>query len=171
MTATPIAATTLMFRTRTQEVEAVQWTGDNFEEAQAFCAERDYPIRRAPDEYPGMLMIDGHDDGFPCPGDYIVFELDGWLQGVQKAHKFEAQHEPVPGLVRTVAGYENLPAGTILQVEGDDDVLVGLGAGSFRGFDYIAEAAELVERAVVCSVVRLGIAPGDEIQIAEWVKP
>ena len=69
---------------------------------------------------------------------------------------FESRYEPIPDLIRTVEDYEGLPDGTILETENTKTILVSYGGDVFRALDYVTTAQELVERKVVCSVVRLG---------------
>lgn len=97
-------------------------------------------------------------------GEYIRKAEGGWV--VQLREFFEARFVPVPDLIRTVADYEGLPDGTILEVVEEetetenlpDSALLRKLEGRFHESSdgLIASARYLVTDGVVCSVVRLG---------------
>ena len=150
---------------RSQEVEAVQWRGDNLEEVQAFLAKYGYLIERMPDSFPSMLYIDGADE-YPETGDWIVVDpVDSFIMACPKEPEFASRFEPVPDLVRTVADYEGLPDGTILEVVDQvppvgilpkDDVLTKRRGMFFFAGAYGEFTTEYMVKRYVCSVVRLG---------------
>jgi len=142
------------FRTRSQEVEAVQWTGTN-----------DGALHELK---PGVLIPSG---SFRIqPGYWLVVSEDvvseydgyGWLH----PDEFDMRYEPVPDLIRTVEEYEGLPDGTILEVvefrDALDKEILGrvahkragrLGIEGITGTHRIEGAPA---NGFVCSVVRLG---------------
>ena len=102
-----------------------------------------------------VQVLDFFDErSIASPGDYIFEFEDGWA--VTDSWWFEARFEPVPDLIRTIADYEGLPDGTIIETVVTKDVLVAWGDGTFMCNGYRAGIEELVERKVACSVVRLG---------------
>ena len=140
----------MRFRTRTQEVEAIQWTGDNLEEVQAFAG------------VPAVQFMDGELEFHfmdECGVYYILVPMGSWL--VQRASDdwaglsqtdIEVAYEPVPDLIRTVEDYEGLPAESIL-------VVVDKGYSNLKK-DELRYAHECHPTyailGIVCSVVRLG---------------
>ena len=150
----------MRFRTRTQEVEAIQYTGGNAAEVMALCPKASAHSDGHGREWIQVLDCD-NERVMARPGDYILTLDGGWA--VTDGGWFESRHEPVPDLIRTVNDYEGLPDGTILWAE---DSKIGalvatsvtkvgpwfLLAGIAHG--YVAEA--LVADGYVCSVVRLG---------------
>ena len=148
---------------RSQEVEAVQWRGDNLEEVQAFLAKYGYLIERMPDSFPSMLYIDGADE-YPETGDWIVVDpVDSFIMACPKEPEFASRFEPVPDLIRTIEDYEGLPGGTILEGKYQDDlhwdepIAIHKRGGEFHLAGYYGSfnSAYIAER-YVCSVVRLG---------------
>ena len=143
----------MRFRTRPQEVEAIQYTGTNAAEVMAKC-----PVASAHSDGQGREWIQvldcDNERVMARPGDYILTLDGGWA--VTDGGWFESRHEPVPDLIRTIADYEGLPDGTIIETVVTKDVLVAWGDGTFMCNGYRAGIEELVERKVACSVVRLG---------------
>mgnify|MGYP001272610593 FL=1 len=140
----------MRFRTRSQEVEAMQLVK---------------PYKQAIEWTGGTKITDADGRSFAFlvmpngvqvhPGEWIVKHSDGRLEMLWEA-RFRADYVPVPDLIRTVADYEGLPAGSIIEMVDTSDVLVRWCPGQFRCNGYMVWAAELVERDIVCSVVRLG---------------
>lgn len=143
----------MRYRTRSQEVEAIQYTGANSVEVRNFCSAASAHWRG--DGYEWIEFVDRYGvRRSPHPGQYIVKHDDGF--SVNAAEGFEKFWEPVPDLIRTVEDYEGLPNHSILEVVDTRDVLVAWGDGTFMCSGYRVGTKELVERKVVCSVVRLG---------------
>ncbi len=140
----------MRFRTRSQEVEAMQLVK---------------PCKQVIEWTGGTKITDADGRSFAFlvmpngvqvhPGEWIVKHSDGRLEMLWEA-RFRADYVPVPDLIRTVADYEGLPAGSIIEMVDTSDVLVRWCPGQFRCNGYMVWAAELVERDIVCSVVRLG---------------
>ncbi len=138
----------MRFHTRTQEVEAIQWTGMN-----------DGALHELK---PGVHIPSG---SFRIQPGYwlVVSEYDGydWLH----PDEFAMRYEPVPGLIRTVADYEGLPDGTILEVvevEDEDNSTWEVGQLVRRRLGFITNGERttglslMTAEGIVCSVVRLG---------------
>ena len=143
----------MRFRTRTQEVEAIQYTGTNAAEVMRFCDTASAHSDGKGFEWIQVLTSDNERVSVYA-GEYIRKAEGGWV--VQLREFFEARFVPVPDLIRTIADYEGLPDGTIIETVVTKDVLVAWGDGTFMCNGYRAGIEELVERKVACSVVRLG---------------
>ncbi len=197
----------MRFRTRSQEVEAIQWTGDNLEEVTAKFPDV-YWIddSQDPELGPHLRVGDGDSacvgdwiinspaptdyDSSACPpdefdSDYIpvpnLVQTEARQCGVFSAERRcirESGHDgrhrrvqpdagviefgPIPDLIRTVADYEGLPDGTILEVvESSDETVLLVGdvltksAGDLLfGADPLHPSSTF--KVIVCSVVRLG---------------
>ena len=143
----------MRFRTRSQEVEAIQYTGDNAAEVMRFCDTASAHSDGKGFEWIQVLTSDNERVSVYA-GEYIRKAEGGWV--VQLREFFEARFVPVPDLIRTIADYEGLPDGTIIETVVTKDVLVAWGDGTFMCNGYRAGIEELVERKVACSVVRLG---------------
>lgn len=150
----------MRFRTRTQEVEAIQYTGGNAAEVMAKC-----PVASAHSDGHGREWIQvldcDNERVMARPGDYILTLDGGWA--VTDGGWFESRYEPIPDLIRTVEDYEGLPGESILWIEESqigamiNVSLTKLGnlffpAGIAREFT----AEQLHAQRYVCSVVRLG---------------
>ena len=105
------------YRRKPVEVEAVQWTGENFEEVSAFCKRHNgqtYPAHRAVNQ--GLL-------GYLDPkGRYALLAQGDWLTsdfGVCRESEFEATYEPVEDRpdADAVAAKLHAPAGDTKEVE------------------------------------------------------
>ena len=139
----------MRFRTRTQEVEAIQYTGDNAAEVMAKC-----PVASAHSDGHGREWIQvldcDNERVMARPGDYILTLDGGWA--VTDGGWFESRYEPIPDLIRTVEDYEGLPAESIL-------VVVDKGYSNLKK-DELRYAHECHPTyailGIVCSVVRLG---------------
>lgn len=152
----------MRFRTRSQEVEAVQWRGDNLEEVQALIpnVEREWEVEST------LYVPSSSGETLAYLGSWIVKGatitgpdangIDRYDDDVLTDDELTDTYVPVPDLIRTVADYEGLPAGSIIEMVDTSDVLVRWCPGQFRCNGYMVWAAELVERDIVCSVVRLG---------------
>ena len=150
----------MRFRTRTQEVEAMQLVK---------------PYKQVIEWTGGTKITDADGRSFAFlvmpngvqvhPGEWIVKHSDGRLEQLWEA-RFRADYVPVPDLIRTVADYEGLPDGTILEVVEVDPErswvrkggLIGIKwrRGYWAGRAMQNYASYLPQRGVVCSVVRLG---------------
>ena len=148
----------MRFRTRTQEVEAIQYTGTNAAEVMRFCDTASAHSDGKGFEWIQVLTSDNERVSVYA-GEYIRKAEGGWV--VQLREFFEARFVPVPDLIRTAADYEGLPDGTILEVvESADegtllvgDVLVKRSGDLMFGADPLHPSTFNV---IVCSVVRLG---------------
>lgn len=160
----------MRFRTRTQEVEAVQWTGDNLEEVQAFAG------------VPAVQFMDGELEFHfmdECGVYYVLVPMGSWL--VQRASdangvdrydddvlsddELARDYEPIPDLVRTIEDFDALPDDTILVVvESANEAHVQVGE-----LGYPSEAPYWLEHGAVCEVVRLGSKPIGDTSISDRV--
>ena len=107
----------------------------------------------------------GIGDLFTAEGIIVVDPVDSFIMACPKEPEFASRFEPVPDLVRTVADYEGLPDGTILEVVDQvppvgilpkDDVLTKRRGMFFFAGAYGEFTTEYMVKRYVCSVVRLG---------------
>lgn len=133
----------MRFRTRSQEVEAI---------ADALVGMVQQHTEALDDGSYGHSFMRADEDAFETLVEY------GYATYVNPDNPYAIRFvdAPIPDLIRTVADYEELPDGTILETENTKTILVSYGGDVFRALDYVTTAQELVERKVVCSVVRLG---------------
>ncbi len=147
----------MRFRTRSQEVEAMQLVK---------------PYKQVIEWTGGTKITDADGRSFAFlvmpngvqvhPGEWIVKHSDGRLEQLWEA-RFRADYVPVPDLIRTVADYEGLPDGTILEgkyqdeLHWDEPIAIHKRGGEFHlaGYYGSSNSAYIAER-YVCSVVRLG---------------
>ena len=163
----------MRFRTRSQEVEAVQWRGDNLEEVQALIpnVEREWEVEST------LYVPSSSGETLAYLGSWIVKGatitgpdangIDRYDDDVLTDDELTDTYEPVPDLIRTVADYEGLPDGTILEIVEVAGQWFELGCIIVKRDD-LDEPFALEQRAVtftashlvavgtVCSVVRLG---------------
>lgn len=162
----------MRFRTRTQEVEAIQWTGDNLEEVEAWLDGYRHQIITGPPHNLALSVVNSAYMEFTVlVGQWIVH--DGVVGPYpMTADLFNDTYAPVPDLVRTAEGYEALPDGTILEVLESDEQDNGFehkdlwrvhSSHGRKVLDCMGWVSwpidELIEHGVVCRVVELG---GDE---------
>ena len=153
----------MRFRTRTQEVEAIQYTGGNAAEVMTKC-----PVASAHSDGHGREWIQvldcDNERVMARPGDYILTLDGGWA--ATDGGWFESRYEPIPDLIRTVEDYEGLPDGTILEVVEVNSETTWVTAGAvgvvrsgrvvLTGRLDVYGPYQAFRAGLVCSVVRLG---------------
>lgn len=161
----------MRFRTRTQEVEAIQYTGDNAAEVMSICTTASAHSDGKGNEW--IEILDRFKQRMQVHDPAILVHTDdkpaGWFVADREWFEETFVAAPVPDLIRTVADYEGLPDGTILQVEATEQdetheiqpgnvVQVEASANGCWLTGYLIEvsAEVFVQSGVVCSVVRLG---------------
>ena len=149
----------MRFRTRTQEVEAVEYTGDNAHEVMSICTAASAHSDGKGNEW--IEILDRFKRRVQVHDPVILVHTDdkpaGWY--IADREWFERTFPiPVRDLIRTVEDYEGLPDLSIIQVNGPARPLViqkDADRFFFAGDDQPCTAKYLAQR-YVCSVVRLG---------------
>lgn len=154
----------MRYRTRTQDVDAVQWTGDNLDEVQVLVAVEGYVAT-----YMHSARVLHITDGTVLKH---ALNKDKWLVRDENGFRTESDEafrrwfEPAPDLIRTLEDYNALPDGTILRAVEINGVRVEL-SSALHPMHYVTcvlrpwwdiedQAKFYVDHSVVCRVVELG---------------